>query len=247
MAGKAAILCDFDGTVTVEEVSISLLEQFTGAAWRDADADLLSGRKTLRETMEREFGLLRAPRAAMERFVRQVRLRTGFSELADAARSHRVPFIIVSEGLDFYIDAFLDDKGLKVDVRTNHAVFSDKGIIVEHPFSDGECHKCGTCKKAQLLRFKDKGYTTVYIGDGISDRCPARFCDVLFARNGLLEYCRREGIRCVPFGDFTDVLRVLEDSLWKRPREASGRHRRCSSPSGKKPKAPPPRPRPPRR
>jgi 2-hydroxy-3-keto-5-methylthiopentenyl-1-phosphate phosphatase len=247
MAAKVAILCDFDGTVTVEEVSISLLEEFSGLAWMDADADLLSGRMTLRKTMEREFGLLRAPRAAMERFVRQVHLRKGFTELADAARSRSVPFLIVSEGLDFYIDAFLKDKGLKVDFRTNHAVFSGKGILVEHPYSDHECDKCGTCKTAQLRKFKEKGYTTVYIGDGISDRCPARFCDVLFARNGLLEYCRKENIRCVPYEDFTGVLRALEGSLWKRPRAASGPQRRRSAPSERRHQAQPPRPRPRRR
>ena len=245
VAGKLAILCDFDGTVTVEEVSTSLLDKYSGHKWRDADADLFAGRITLRETMAREFGMLRAPRAGMERFVRGVHLRKGFTELVEAAREHRAPLLIVSEGLDFYIAAFLKDKGLNVDFRTNHAVFSRNGIIVEHPFSDDECKRCGTCKKAQLVDFKSRGFITVYIGDGISDRCPARYCDVLFSRNGLLEYCKKEGIDCIPYEDFYDVLRALEGMFWNASRTAPKRPSRCFGPSKKRHRAlrpaPPPR------
>jgi 2-hydroxy-3-keto-5-methylthiopentenyl-1-phosphate phosphatase len=247
VAGKVAILCDFDGTVTVEEVSTSLLDRYSRRDWREADRDLFAGRMTLRQAMEREFGLLRASKEEMERFVSEVHLRAGFRELVAAARRHRAPLVIVSEGLDFYIRAFLEDKGIDVEYRTNRAVFTRNGIAMKHPFSDAGCDRCGTCKKAQLALFKRKGYTTVYIGDGVSDRCPAAHADLLFARNGLLRYCRKERLRCVPYEDFTDVLRVLEGSLWKRPRAASRRPQRCSAPSPRKPGPPQPRPRPRRR
>ena len=196
------------------EVSIALLDEYSGGEWRKADSDLLSGRITLRETMEREFGLLRAPRSEMERSVRKVRLRGGFRELLAAARRHGAPFVIVSEGLDFYIGAFLKEKGIEVEYRCNRALFGKGGIVMEHPFSDAGCDRCGTCKKAQLLELGKKGYTTVYIGDGISDRCPAKEADVLFARDGLLEYCRREGLRCFRYEDFGDVLAVLDKRFW---------------------------------
>jgi 2-hydroxy-3-keto-5-methylthiopentenyl-1-phosphate phosphatase len=250
LAGNVAILCDFDGTVTVEEVSTSLLDRFSPREWREADQDLLAGRMTLRQTMEREFWLLRASRSEMERFVGNVHLRSGFREFVAASRRHRVPLVIISEGLDFYIRAFLEDKGIDVEYRTNRAVFTGNGIAMEHPFSDAACDHCGTCKKAQLAIFKRKGYTTVYVGDGVSDRCPARHADLLFARDGLLRYCRKERIRCVPYEDFTDVLRVLEGRFWKgrkAARAARPRRRRCRAPSGKRPPAPAPRPRPRRR
>ena len=210
-----AILCDFDGTVTVEEVSTSLLDRFTGQKWRKADKDLLAGRTTLKETMAREFGNLRAPRSEMEDFVRTVRMRRAFPELVAAARTHHAPLYIISEGLDFYIEAFLRHYGIDVTFRTNHAVFTDDGINVEHPFSDDGCDHCGTCKKAQINELGKRGYTTVFIGDGISDRCPAKYADVLFARDGLLRYCRREGIACIPYRDFNGVLQCIRQRFWK--------------------------------
>jgi 2,3-diketo-5-methylthio-1-phosphopentane phosphatase len=217
MAGqgaRVAIFCDFDGTVTLEEVSVGLLKAFAPHAWETADSDLYSGRTTLRETMAREFGALRAPREELEKWVWAVRLRAGFRELVDEARNRKVPLTIVSEGLDFYIEAFLAHQGIAVPFRTNRAVFTDGGICVEHPYSSPDCDLCGTCKKAFLARFRDECYTTIYVGDGISDRCPARYADLLFARDGLLEYCEGAGIPCFEYRDFFDVLEVLVQRFW---------------------------------
>lgn len=214
--GKPAILCDFDGTVTVEEVSTTLLDQFTGREWRKADQDLLAGRISLRETMAHEFSLLCAPRAEMEDFVKRIHIRKGFAGLVRAARTHHAPLYIVSEGLDFYIAAFLKAKRIDAAFRANHAVFARRGIIVEHPFSDDRCGRCGTCKLAQIRNLKRKGYVTVFIGDGISDWCPAGHADLLFARGGLLRYCRKERIGCIPYRSFNDILCELRKRFWRR-------------------------------
>jgi 2-hydroxy-3-keto-5-methylthiopentenyl-1-phosphate phosphatase len=217
MAGsgaRPAILCDFDGTVTIEEVSVGLLKRYAAQEWERADSDLNSGRTSLRETMAREFCTLRAPREELECWVRTVRLRAGFRELVAEAKRREAPLAIASEGLDFYIEAFLAHQGIVVPFRTNHAVFTAGGICVEHPYSSPECDFCGTCKKALLAKFKSEAFTTVYVGDGISDRCPARYADMLFARGGLLEFCGKEGIPCVEYRDFFDVLKVLGQRFW---------------------------------
>jgi len=208
---KLAILCDFDGTVTIEEVSVSLLKKYTGDHWLKADRDLYEGRVTLRETMKREFSLLKAPREEMEEFVRGIHLRPGFGELVEAARNAGVPLVIVSEGLDFYIAAFLEHHGLDVQFWTNRAIFTPEGVRVEYPYSWEECDYCGNCKYGHIINFRNEGCTTVYIGDGISDRCPARKADILFARDGLLDFCRKEKLACIPYEDFRDVLRSLRD------------------------------------
>src|SRR5512136_554630 len=120
---RFAIFCDFDGTVTIEEVSVGLLKRYAAGTWEAADSDLYSGRTTLRETMAREFCTLQAPREELESWVRTVRLRPGFRELVEEAGRHGVPLTIVSEGLDFYIEAFLAHQGIGVPFRTNRAVF----------------------------------------------------------------------------------------------------------------------------
>ena len=50
----------------------------------------------------------------------------------------------------------------------------------------------------------------VYIGDGISDRCPVRYADVIFAKRSLIVYCQKENITYHEFKDFNDVRMRLE-------------------------------------
>lgn len=204
-----AILCDFDGTVTIEEVSVSLLKRYSGERWRKADALLRSGRLTLRETMKGEFSLIRAPREELEAFLRGIHVRPGFRELVIWARRNRVPILVVSEGLDFYIRAFLGQRRIEVPFRANRAIFTERGISMKFPHANPACDYCGNCKLLHIERLRGRGYTTVFVGDGISDRCASERADVVFARGALLEHCRGSGVPCVPYEDFFDVLRSI--------------------------------------
>ncbi len=46
----------------------------------------------------------------------------------------------------------------------------------------------------------------VYIGDGYSDRCPAQFADVVFAKGSLVGFCETNNITFHRFEAFADVL-----------------------------------------
>jgi 2-hydroxy-3-keto-5-methylthiopentenyl-1-phosphate phosphatase len=50
----------------------------------------------------------------------------------------------------------------------------------------------------------------VYIGEGYSDRCPAAYADVVFAKDALQTYCREENISYIPYRSFHDVRRSME-------------------------------------
>ena len=53
--------------------------------------------------------------------------------------------------------------------------------------------------------WRARGYRTVLVGDGMSDRCGARAADRVLARGALLDWCRGEGIDARPFQSFDDV------------------------------------------
>ncbi|MGH7724962.1 MAG: hypothetical protein ACREOU_05990, partial [Candidatus Eiseniibacteriota bacterium] len=57
---------------------------------------------------------------------------------------------------------------------------------------------------------------TVFIGDGLSDRCGARAADVVYAKGDLLAFCRDAGIPARPFANFEDVARAEGLSLAHR-------------------------------
>jgi len=47
---------------------------------------------------------------------------------------------------------------------------------------------------------------TIIVGDGISDSLLAKKADLVLAKAGLEEFCRKEGIRYRAFKDFRDVI-----------------------------------------
>jgi prepilin-type N-terminal cleavage/methylation domain-containing protein len=68
------------------------------------------------------------------------------------------------------------------------------------------CAECGeACKRSALPAVGE----TVYVGDGISDRCAALASDRIFRTRGLARYLEHEGIPYERFDDFHDIADAL--------------------------------------
>ena len=96
----------------------------------------------------------------------------------------------------------------------------DRGALAfgaAHPI----CVGCGTCKKQAVERAREAHRTVAFVGDGVSDWFGARYADVTFAKNGLAEHCRIEGIPYIAYRDFGDVRSALE-RLESVPRPVNG-------------------------
>ncbi len=209
------VFVDFDGTLVQPNVAILLVERFAPngrRVAREVDEQLHQGRITLRQAWDRQAALLpwdQIP-AMTEYVVRHVRLRGGAHPFVDLLREHRVPTMIVSGGLDFYIRPILEREGIDLEFRSDTAHRGEDGRIrVTHPYGHAECRRCGICK-AQLVHPPEVADPrTVFIGDGSTDRFAAEVADLVFARGRLLAYCREHGIRSYPFEGFTPVTRRL--------------------------------------
>jgi HAD superfamily phosphoserine phosphatase-like hydrolase len=70
----------------------------------------------------------------------------------------------------------------------------------------------GHDKAAELMAAREEGYTTIYMGDGLSDTPCADVADVLFARRQLERYCRERGIPYRPLVGAADVLAFLREN-----------------------------------
>jgi len=127
---------------------------------------------------------------------------------------------IVSDGLDIYIEHLLTKHKLEDSPYTsNRIVFEDGKAQIESPFRSESCGLCGNCKKQRVLAARRaQAGCVVYIGDGISDECPAGYSDILFAKGNLLAYCRENDIEAIPFRNFADVLALFPEAVagWLR-------------------------------
>jgi 2-hydroxy-3-keto-5-methylthiopentenyl-1-phosphate phosphatase len=66
----------------------------------------------------------------------------------------------------------------------------------------------------------------VYIGEGYSDRCPARFADIIFAKDELLRFCQRENISYFAYATFADIQDRMKDIVNATSRKRGHRKRR---------------------
>ena len=54
------ILCDFDGTITLQDTCVPILEQFAVGDWEKYDKLLSKGLINLHECMQRQFEMIQA-------------------------------------------------------------------------------------------------------------------------------------------------------------------------------------------
>ncbi|MBI4311198.1 MAG: MtnX-like HAD-IB family phosphatase [Chloroflexi bacterium] len=207
-----AVLCDFDDTTAVENVAHLVLDRFAQDEWRALVKQFHEGAIIPKEYFERPFQSVRAGKEAMQAHVRATaHLRDGFGEMARYCRQRGIEVAIVTHGLDFYVEALLEREGL--DWITTYPVgakFTGQGIQFEYRYTRAGCDDWGNCKCSVVDRYLERGKRVFYVGDGVSDYCPAKKAELVFARAKLLELCRKDGLPYRELREFGDVVRELE-------------------------------------
>jgi 2-hydroxy-3-keto-5-methylthiopentenyl-1-phosphate phosphatase len=205
------IQSDFDGTITEEDVSFALLDAFAQGDWRQLYEQYRQNKMTVGEFNSRAFAMVKASRDKLLEVARQeVKLRRGLHNLADYCQERGLRFLVVSNGLDFYIKAILGDAGLgNAEVYAARTSFKPEGLEVQYIGPEGTVLKKGF-KEAYTKLFLKQGYQVVCIGNGPSDFPTAALAQHVFARDGLLDMCKEKKLNCEPFDDLNDIVRGLE-------------------------------------
>ena len=208
---KTILQCDFDGTITQDDQSFLLLDTFAKGNWRQLLSEYREGKISVGHFNTKAFAMVKEDKQTLIDFIRgKVKIRAGFNELLTYCRRNGFQFIIVSNGLDFYIDAILKHIGVNnIKVFAAQARFGSRGIDVRYVGlnkSDLESQ----FKETYIRSFLVDGYRVIYVGNGLSDISPAKLAYHIFARDELLAYCKEASLNCTPFIDLNDVVRGLE-------------------------------------
>ena len=206
-----AVLVDFDDTAAEQNVAELLLRRFGDPTWQDVRARLHSGELTLNQYQEIAFRNIQAGRSAMQDYVkRNATLRPFFGDLWLYCRSHGIPLAIVSAGLDFYIEALMEQEGFpQVPVFAVNTRFMPEGITFEYRHARPGHENQGISKGLVVDRYREAGRFVFYAGDGRSDFEAAFRADLVFAHRTLAEECARANMPYQPFTDFQGVLSAL--------------------------------------
>ena len=211
---KTLVQCDFDGTVTIEDVSFLLLDAFADGDWRRWEREYAAGHISVGRFNSEVFGMVRTDRETMLDYAKErAVVRPGFSEFVALCRRRGLRLVIVSNGLQFYIEQILVNMGLPgIEAHAARTEFCTGGLRVRYVGPEGAVLDASV-KEAFTRSFLADGYQVTYIGDGRSDFLPASLCHRVFAASdtgSLLEMCREGGVGCHPFADFHEIVRVME-------------------------------------
>jgi 2-hydroxy-3-keto-5-methylthiopentenyl-1-phosphate phosphatase len=208
---ETLVQCDFDGTVTEEDVSFLLLDAFAQGDWRRLLQDYKEHRISVGQFNTRAFAMVKADKhTLLEALEGEVKVRDGFHELVKYCQDKSLKLAIVSNGLDFYIRAVLKDLGLEdLEVHAAQASFHPEGMKVQYIGPDGNRVDDGF-KEAYIKSFLKLGCRVIYIGNGDSDIAPAKYAHYAFATGDLLACCRENNLECRPFETFLEVVRELD-------------------------------------
>ncbi|HJP97948.1 MAG TPA: MtnX-like HAD-IB family phosphatase [Rhodanobacteraceae bacterium] len=210
--GRWNILCDFDGTIAIEDITDSLLERFAHPDWQVLERDWRAGRIGSAECMAGQVALLDASREQIDRHLAEMRIDPAFPMFVEAVHAAGCTLRVVSDGIDYAIRSILARYRLDdLPLLANRLVQAGpRSWRLETPFSDPQCRVGnGHCKCASAVREHKRHHRVLLIGDGASDFCAAGEADYVFAKHRLLEHCRHAGIAHVPIVGFADALGLL--------------------------------------
>ena len=216
MQKKVAILCDFDGTVAEDDVGNLLFERFSDNGGTAGVVERWErGEISSRECLEREAKLARMDRDELKQFILERRLDPFFKDFHDFAKKRGMEVVIVSDGLDYYIESMLLRSGLgDIDVFSNRLRLEGDNVDIDFPhYNLLGCEDCACCKTHHLFRYREQGFYIVYVGDGLSDCCPSTSADMVFAKGNLKDFCEKSGIDHIEFRNFRDVEREVLQRL----------------------------------
>ena len=211
---KLVVQCDFDGTITEEDISFLLLDTFAKGNWHDILKEHSDGKIPVGVFNRRAFDLVKADKQTQLGFIfhsEHVKIRPGFKELVDYCQLKGHRLVIVSNGLIFYIRALLESLGLNnVEVYAARNQFHPQGMKVSYFSPEGKELDDGF-KESYTRLFINEGYRVIYVGNGVSDIFSARLAQKVLATGPLIAKCEEENVEYSPFNDLFDVIKGLEE------------------------------------
>lgn len=212
---RVEVLCDFDGTITNDDIGFRIIEAFGSPGWQEVEEAYQRGEKGSRQALLEIFSTIHVSEDRLRHFIEgNFHVDPYFGSFLDFCGRLNVNVTVLSDGFDFYIDLMFAKFGVEVPYLANSLRVVDGSLLATFPHHSACCGLCGNCKRTYAEQLKRWGADIIYIGDGCSDRCASETADIVFAKDFLAEHCRQKGINYRPFKGFADILRECHAGLF---------------------------------
>jgi 2,3-diketo-5-methylthio-1-phosphopentane phosphatase len=208
-------LCDFDGTVTREDVIDRILEEFADPMWMDIEQSWINGEIGSRDCLALQTRLIKAKERDLLDFVEGIGIDESFVDFVRYCKGKAIEIVILSDGIDRFIKSILNRYGLN-DIRVfSNSLESTNGCFeMFFPYFREDCRtRSGICKCKIMEELSIPGDVKILVGDGRSDFCLAGKADLTFAKSDLLDFCRVEKIFHIEHREFGNIIAWLKNQI----------------------------------
>lgn len=215
---KPIVFIDFDNTISKFDVFDSLLLNFAkDDRWVELEERWKRGEIGSRECLSGQIKSISVTRDRLDEYLSKVKIDGHFKKLLKLWQTRGIKAMILSDNFDYILNRILKSNDIsKLKVYSNKLSFKGRRLIPHFHFTNKYCLKCAHCKKNNLLANAGKDSMTIYVGDGLSDVCPSKYVNLVFAKKTLLKYCRRNKLPHVPYNNLKDVYGYFERREYER-------------------------------
>lgn len=205
---RIGILVDFDGTIASTDASYAILNKYADKFWYEIEKRAYAHEITILEAIKEQTKLIRcSPEEAEKYLIDNIEIRRGFREFAEYCRENAIPIEICSDGFGWTIEVLLRQWDLEwLPWTSNHTIPSEDGWEVEFQHRREGCPINANCKCSHLWRMQGSVDKVIFIGDGTTDECVSKEADFVFARDKLLELCKKNDVECIPWSEWKEIL-----------------------------------------
>ncbi|SHH37723.1 MtnX-like HAD-IB family phosphatase [Tepidibacter thalassicus] len=208
------IICDFDGTITLNDTVNAMADEFSVGDWRKLDEMWICGKCSGSEVSQKILEMIDTDEHKLREFIKNIKIDPYFKEFMEYIKEKVIEFYIVSDGFDFNIETILEENEIiGVICFSNMLQFEGKKLMGFYPNVNEDCKKCGNCKRNIITNVNIENKKIIYIGDGYSDRCAAKLGDYIFAKGELANHLKEENIDFIEFNNFKDILLKIKEII----------------------------------
>ena len=201
------VFFDFDNTVTLFDLLDDLIKHFSiNKEWVALEEAWAAGKIGSRKCLEGQLKGVRVTKKELVKYLSYVRIDPGFHKVHDLLRKEGITPVILSDNFTFIINTILKNNGIKgAKVFANSLRIKGDRLFPSFPHTNLHCLRCAHCKKKNLQKKGIRDKLILYVGDGLSDICPAECSDTVFAKGKLLQHFRKTKRLCVAFDTQEDI------------------------------------------
>jgi 2,3-diketo-5-methylthio-1-phosphopentane phosphatase len=211
---KCRVFIDFDNTITSFDVLDDLIERFcVDDSWKELEERWRIGEIGSKECIAGQINSVRLSKGKFMKYLATIQLDRHFIKLLGLFREKKTEVTILSDSFLFIIRTILENHGVrKIKIYSNQLSFNFSRLIVSFPYINKKCGRCANCKNSHIQNDRNKNKFSIYIGDGLSDICPAQHSDMVFAKENLSRHFQKIRKPYIEFKHLGQVYNYLKEA-----------------------------------